>query len=89
MRSFYKIVFLYFKFERAVFHLTSDYLFSYSRDGLRAPQDLRAAFAQAKPPDHAFLDRFAQRLQHHFNRYLRIDAVLIVEIDINRIELLE
>ena len=58
-------------------------------DRVRAADRLHACFGQAEVLDLAFLDQVLHRAGHVFDRHVRIDAVLIEQIDALDLEPLE
>ena len=50
-------------------------------NGMRSADGLRACFRQAEVPDLALLDQILDRPRYVFNGHLRINAMLIEQID--------
>ncbi len=75
--------------KRAELVLHRDDLLAQALDRFRAPQRLGRALAQPEPLDLPRLDILAQRLEHELDWHGRVDAVLVVEVDVVGLQALE
>ena len=66
----------------AEFHLYYDDLLPDTLHSLRSLQRRCAALTQTKPSNPSALDIRAQSLQHDLNRHIRVDAMLVVQVNI-------
>lgn len=85
----YKPILLNIELERAKFHLSSNNPLSDTWNSLRALQDVYTAFTKPDPLDYAALDVWLQRLQYDLDGDVRVDAMLVIKIDVVWLEALE
>jgi hypothetical protein len=86
LRCIRKSILLDPQLKRTVFYLHRHHLLADPLNGLGPPKRIRTALAQAKPPDFSALDIRAQRLEHDLDGDLRVDTVLVVQVDVVRLE---
>ena len=75
--------------EWAKFHLRCDDTLADPLHRLRALQRRGTALAEADPLYRALVDELAERVEDNLDGYVRVDAVLVVEIDVGGLQALE